>query len=357
MRITFILPGPVRIPMGGAKVVYAHASGLAERGHQVTVVTPTRANGGLLGWVREQAVRVRDRWHGVGTAGAYYEPIGVTTRVLPRVEADTIPDGEAVIATGAQTAPWVQALPDSKGDRFYFIQGYETFVDARALDTWHLPLHRFTCSSWLAREVEKAGEGVIGVVPNAIDPSEFNLQRPIEGRAPRIVALYHRHEVKGPDVLIDALRTIGKARPEVAVDIITARPPSHSLPSWVHLHIRPSLDELRRIYNAASIVLHTSRSEGWALVPMEAAACGCAVAASLNFGIQEYLEDGRSMRGVAVGDGVELGLATLDLLEDDEVRVNLAHAAHEAVSAFTWKASTDHLESLLLQTTTRTDAS
>ena len=65
MRITFVLPNPIRIPMGGAKVAYQHASGLAARGHEVRVVAPRQGDSGPLALARRAAVAVRDRLHGV----------------------------------------------------------------------------------------------------------------------------------------------------------------------------------------------------------------------------------------------------------------------------------------------------
>jgi glycosyltransferase involved in cell wall biosynthesis len=223
----------------------------------------------------------------------------------------------------------------------------ETFADTNARATWHFPMHRITCAHWLRHAVEAEGEAVLGVVPNAIDPDEFFVERPLEARPPRVVALYHRHPVKGPDVLITVLRHLREARPDVEADVFAARPPSHRLPSWVRVHVRPSVAELRALYNGAALLLHTSRSEGWPLVAMEAAACGCAVAATANEGIREYLADNESMRAVASGDGEALARAALDLLDSPAERVRLAEAARDAVADYRWTTSTERLEVLL----------
>jgi glycosyltransferase involved in cell wall biosynthesis len=346
VRITFVLPAPVRIPMGGAKVVYAHAAGLAARGHEVVVVGPRRAGEGVAARAREAAVRLRDRLHAVADA-PYYEAAGVRTLVVPSASARWVPDGDAVIATGAQTTPWVHTLPHTKGVKAYFIQGLETFITAGVRDTWHLQMHRITCAHWLRRAVEASGAPVLGVVPNAIDPAEFFLERPIEGRARRVVALYHRHEVKGPDVLLDVLGRLRAAMPGVEADVFAARPPSHRLPPWVRVHVRPSTAALRAIYNGAAVLLHTSRSEGWPLVPMEAAACGCAVAATANEGIREYFADGETMRAVPPGDAAALAEAAGGLLADLEARTRLAEAARRAVGQLSWETSTARFEALL----------
>ena len=111
----------------------------------------------------------------------------------------------------------------------------------------------------------------------------------------------------------------------------------------------PETDELVALYNRASVCLHTSRLEGWGLVPMEAAACGCAVVATASRGVSEYLSDGRSMCLVDVGDAHGLAAHAARLLSRPDERIQIAVAGIEDVSRFSWAESTDRLESVLLQ--------
>ena len=332
--------------MGGAKVVFAHAAGLAARGHEVSVVAPRQGGRGVRDHVFRAAVAVRDRLHGVAGRRAY-APADVRSVEIPTPDPRHFPDADVVIATGVQTAPWVAALPPRKGRRFYFVQGDERFVLPAARDSWHLGLTLITCAAWLAREMEAAGLGVRAVIPNAIDPTEFGLDQPIHDRGARVVALYHRHPVKGPDVLIAAVSAILDERPEVEVAVFSARPPSHRLPSGVRVHLRPDPGALRRLYNESAVLLHPSRSEGWPLVPMEAAVCGCAVIASSNSGVNEYLTDGETMMAAPVGDGQALGRQALDVLANDALRTRLAEAARDRVSRLSWAESTARLEDAL----------
>ncbi len=346
MRITFVLPTPIRIPMGGAKVVYEHARGLVERGHSVSVVAPKQDARSPVALARRAAVAVRDRLHGVAGAHAYAAS-GVETIDLPNPSGTSFPDADVTIATGVQTAPWVARLPPEAGRGVYFVQGDETFVRSDARESWHLGLPLLTCARWLASEMEAVGLQPLATIPNAIDPVEFGVDVPLDARPAQLVALYHRHPVKGPDVLLDALDTVHRQRPDVAADVFCARPPSHTLPDWVSVHVRPKPRHLRALYNGAQVLLHPSRSEGWPLVPMEAAACGCAVVASLNPGVQEYLASGESMLGVPIGDGQALGTAALDALSNPTARRRLSQNAQRSVGALSWRESTDLLEQTL----------
>ena len=333
--------------MGGAAVVYRHAAGLAARGHEVRVVAPTLGAGGLPGRLRAAAVCVRDRLHGVADV-PYYGAQGVETVEVDAVRPTSFPEGESVIATGFQTAPWVATLPTRAGQKSYFLQHDERHLDARAGATWRLPFLRIAVAAWIAETVEAAGCPVAGVVPNAVDRGEFALDAPLVGREPRVVALYHRLPAKGPETLVAALSMLRRLRPDVQADVIAARPPSHRLPADVHVHIRPDALALRALYNRAAVVLHTSRLEGWGLVPMEAAACGCAVVATASRGVAEFLRAGVSMREVPVGDARALATETAALLSDEPARIALATAAMADVARFSWDASTAEFERLLL---------
>lgn len=327
-------------------MVYQHAKGLVERGHEVTVVAPNRMNG-LPGVARAAAQRLRNRWHGVAER-PLWAPEGVRTVEVASPKGLNIDSYESVIATGHQTAPWVhRAMGERVSGRVYFIQGDERYQTPLAEATWDLPFTRISISHWLADVLAEHGAPVAAVIPNAVDRETFTCTNPPEGREPRVIALYHRLPVKGPDTLIDALTRLKPLVPEVQATVITARPPQHRLPSWVSVRIRPDADSLVELYNRAAVCLHTSRLEGWGLVPMEAAACGCAVVATASRGVSEYLADGRSMLQVNVGDANGLATHTARLLAHPEERAHLAQAGIEDVSRFSWESSTSRLESVL----------
>lgn len=343
MRVTFVLPAPVRVPMGGAYVVYQHAAGLAALGHDVTVLAPARI--GALGWLRQPAVRLRDLWQGIAPA-AYYDAPGVRTVEVEALEE--APASHAVIATGIQTFPFVSSLPQSAGVKVSFVQGEETFVQPDARASWAIPVPVIACSRWLAAEVAAAGGHVLGVAPNAPNPNVVDGDVPVSPRAPSVLALYHRHPVKGPDLLKTAYGILRDARPDLPLRGFSARRPSHRLPPGTEVHVRPDVRTLKRLYAQTSIFLHTSRSEGWGLTPMEAAANGCAIVATPSRGVNEFLEPGRSMRQTAAS-GEALAEAVLDLLADEATRDRLAKAGRRDASRFSWGESTVRFESFLNQ--------
>ena len=42
MKITFILPGVIKIPIGGVKIIYRYAKELSSLGHTVCIISPQR---------------------------------------------------------------------------------------------------------------------------------------------------------------------------------------------------------------------------------------------------------------------------------------------------------------------------
>ena len=347
MRVTFVLPAPIRVPVGGAAVVYRHAAGLVARGHAVTVVSPRQTGQGLAAVARRWAIPIRDRLHGVAAATAYRAD-GVRMLDVARIEASRLPSAEAVIATGFQTVKPVLGLPERHGIHIHFVQGDETFVDAGARSAWRLPMTRIACAPWLADAIREDGGTCLGVVPNAADPAFFACDADAD-RAPRVLALYHRHPVKGPDRLVAALHHIQSARPDAEMDVFCARPPSHRFPPGVRVHVRPSPTELHALYARAAVFLHTSRSEGWPLTPMEAAASGCAVVATRNLGVEDVLACGATMACAPSDAAPALAAVALDVLARPDERRRLGTAARGRAAEFEWDALTDRFEALLVQ--------
>ena len=64
----------------------------------------------------------------------------------PDLSAKYFPDADAVFATAWFTAFDINDLPPNKGEKFYLIQHYETWMGPKDLvdKTWLMPLHKVT---------------------------------------------------------------------------------------------------------------------------------------------------------------------------------------------------------------------
>jgi len=90
-------------------------------------------------------------------------------------------------------------------------------------------------------------------------------------------------------------------------------------------------------------------AEGWHLPPAEAMACGCAVVSTDIGGVRDYAEHEKTALLSPPGDPEALTKNLLRLLEDDNLRIQLAKAGHKRIQEFTWDRSTDLLEQFLIQ--------
>jgi hypothetical protein len=349
MKISFILPTLIKIPIGGVKVIYRHAEELTKFGHKVTIISPKRQGNNFYHLLKADTIRIRDFLHKVEDKPYYDTPPGVEHHIISFPLEKYIPDGDVIIATGWQTAYWVASFSAQKGTKFYFLQNFETYQgnEKKIKHTWKLPLKKIVISKWLMQTAKKMDEIAYGPIPNAIDPNEFYLTSPIDNRTPQISMLYHRLPIKGSREGLIALERLKKSNQNLKAIIFTSRTPKISIPNWIKLAIRPNLEQLREIYNSTSIFLHTSHQEGWGLCPMEALACGCAVVATANEGIQEYIIHNKTGLLNPIGDVDGIIKNTQYLLDNPMERVQIARMGKERINKFSWIKSTKQLEEIL----------
>jgi glycosyltransferase involved in cell wall biosynthesis len=344
MRINFLLPGHGEKPGGGIKVVYEYANGLAMRGHDVTVIHPSRLE--IDTPVTKRPAKLwrflyrkasggyrPDRWFEIDRK--------VRLKWVPSLHPRYIPPGDATIATACATAEWLAHYPPEKGNPFYLIQGYETFAfsEKRLLATWRMPFQKIVVSRWLQKIVEGIGESA-AYIPNGIDFEKFGIDIDIIKRDSFSIAMmHHRAESKGCQDGLEALRRVCAQVPNLRVSLFGLDPgigTSDEHISYIH---DPSQDRLRRLYNEAAVFVAPNRIEGWGLPPAEAMACGCAVAATDNGGHREFAEHGVTALLSPVKDPSSLAKNILQLIQDKELRHRIALAGSARIHTFTWPQS------------------
>jgi glycosyltransferase involved in cell wall biosynthesis len=341
---------------GGIRVLAIHAERLQRRGHQVTVVSAPP-------WQPPLGRRVKSLLLGRGwpkdadAEPSWFDGVRVPHRVLERVRPVTdadVPDADVVVATFWTTAHPVAALSPRKGGKAIFVQGYETAPDRfdPVLDAvWRLPLAKIVVASWLAELArERFGDTNVHVVPNSVDPLQFNA--PPRGRQARPTAgvLYTTIPAKGAEVAVAALERVRRRLPELRViafsaERISARLP---LPDWIEFHYRPPQDEIRRIYASCDVWLCASRREGFHLPALEAMACRCPVVSTRMGGPRDFIAEGVNGFLADVGDAAALCERLLEIFQSEEDRwKRMSDAALATAQGYTWDDATALLEAAL----------
>jgi glycosyltransferase involved in cell wall biosynthesis len=358
VKVSFVVPGYARDPIGGVGVVYQYANGLVTRGHEVTVVHAARYRRFprlLDGRPRGQLEQLVSGWRDLRRG----PPVAVGwLRVDPRVELryvatispHSVPDGDAVVATAWQTADPVAALPARKGLGAYLIQHHETWSGraSRVDATWRLPLRTIVIARWIEARARAMGLTDVHRLPGAIDTRKFHVAQPVDARPRRIAMLASEWPWKGRDDGVAALERVRSVVPDVAAVLFGAGPRPNNLPAWIDYRQDPPQAALvREIYNGSSIYLCPSHAEGWHLPPAEAMACGTAVVTTAIDGVADYAIDGETALLSPVRDPEGLAANLVRLLTDEPLRVSLARTGHRHIQQFTWPASTAVLESVL----------
>ncbi len=319
-------------------MVVAHGNRLIRRGHGVTIVCfrqpwPCRPRPFIRRLYREvRAFNGRARDH-------LDDFEGRLLFVDPRGLAPTVPDGDVVVATHWLTANPVARLPESKGVKCYFIQGYEihAFAASDIQATWRLPMRKVVVSHWLRdRITETLGNEQIFVVPNGIDPRQFDAQ-PRGLHDPRTVGLtYSPAPVKGTGIALEAIRLARRQIPNLRVVCYGATRPTRKvpLPKDVQYHLRPTRERLCDVYTSADVWLCASEREGFALPPLEAMACRCPVVVTRCGGPSEFVGDGYNGFLVNLADVDGMAERMVTLLSDAKQWKRMSDAAYETSQRF-----------------------
>jgi len=331
--------------MGGVKVVWQHARQLTREGHAVTLVYPQEINGG---W-RQVAKGLYDWLGGVPDRPYYPPPDGVQQLVIPHIEASLLPEADAILAVGWQTIHQVADLPHKVGVPFYFIQALETYDEHKksVLKGYRLPVVKIVIAQWIKRALEQLGATAEGPIYNAVDKTEFYPPDKQQHREIDVLFYYHPHPIKGSKDALAILRRLKARCPSLKVECFAARRPVRSWPEVSQYHVRPAIETLRNLYQRSKVFLHTSLSEGWALPVMEAMACGAAVVAYGNEGVQEYAHHQRDAWLVPVGDREAAAEGAYKVISSDSLRQTLTINGYETVQQYSLSDCTQRLLQIL----------
>lgn len=175
------------------------------------------------------------------------------------------------------------------------------------------------------------------VVPNAPDPGLFGVARRTS-KPPMIVTMARLNEIKGLDVLLEAMAIVRRRRPKVTATVLGG-------PQRGYAHHAEELERLRTtlqlestvtfaghveqphdVLATASVYVQPSRWEGVPIAVLEAMALGLPVVATRVGGLTELIEHGVTGLLVPPSDAGALADAILQVLDAPEVADRLGSA-------------------------------
>lgn len=336
---------------GGIKVVFELANQLEAKGHQVKIYYPYLlsdrnwfSRDGLMAMLKMLKFTFVRRI-------AWFD-LWVPVLRVPRLTEKYLTDADAVVATAHETAAWCAALPERCGQKFYFIQGYENWAESEeALHaTYRPPMTKIVISTDLGRKIESICGEKPEVVINGINPQVFYPLLNAKNEFPTILMLYHTNPQKGVQLGLQVVSKVKAIFPDLKLVLFGAyKPQSGELPDYAEFEFKPSPSKLRELYNKADVYLCPSLNEGGPLTNMEAMACGTAVLTTRVGAVPDYAVEGESALVVEPGSSEQMTQSLIKLLENENLRSEVAKMGLKQIQKFTTTAQTDNFERILLK--------
>ena len=360
MKVTFVIAQADL--SGGVRVVSIYAQQLRARGHEVVVVArpsraPTfkeKAKSALTGRALPSAAR---------SGPNHFDGLDLDLRFIDShraVTAADVPDADVIVATWWETAEWVEAMPESKGAKAYFIQHYEVQNGqpvARVERTWRLPMHKITISQWLVDLArDNFGDTNVTLVPNSVDLKQFSSPPRGKQPVPTVGVMYSTVPFKGCEVSLRAVDLATRVVPRLKLVAFGYRDPSPELPlpPGAEFQRQPPQDVLKGIYGKCDAWLFSSRSEGFGLPLLEAMACRTPVIATPAGAAPDLCAGGGGLL-VPMDDAAAMarGIERIVGMPDAAWR-EMSDKAHATASSYSWEDATDRFEAALRQAIDRT---
>jgi glycosyltransferase involved in cell wall biosynthesis len=346
MRITFCLPAKANYPVGGYKIVYEYANRLVERGHIVNIgYDQTKCCSSyvmpefLKNLARKYSACKRLKWFPLDKRVRSFSSI--------KYKNEQVPDADIIVATAATTAYPISKLDDSKGRKYYLIQGFENWdlSEDEVISTYRFGLKNMVISKWLKEIVDKYAIQESIYIPNVIDCNVFGVDNPIcERRNHSIAFLYHKSENKGVRYTLEVIERLKEMYSDLKVCAFGVPSKPDVLPDWVEYYQKANQATLRTIYNDTSVFICSSVEEGFGLTGAESMACGCCLVSSDYGGVRDYAVSGQSALLSPVGDVDGMVSNVVRVFEDDALRIKIAEKGCEDIHKLSWDNSIDILE-------------
>ena len=340
--ITFLMCGSGKYPSGGYKVIYEQANRLSETGYDVYIVYPVHVFirkitvRNILGIIRRYLKgfigdRFKAHWFDLNHKIHEVKVFSLKQRNVPKTVF--------YCATALEISYFLDTYAVPEKNKLYYIQDFEAWgghSESMVYNSYCFPMRKITIAPWLAERVKKVGQDST-LIPNGFDFDYFKLSNSVENRSPyEIVMLYHKDDRKRCVDSINALKIVKQKIPQLHVTMF-GTPDKPDFPEWFSYYQSPDKETHNKIYNNASVFIAASKAEGMALPPAESMICGCALACTDIPGFSMYAINEKTALTSPVYDYQKLAENIIKLIENNELRIELAKSGNEFIRQFTWE--------------------
>ncbi len=164
--------------------------------------------------------------------------------------------------------------------------------------------------------------------------------------------MYSRHVLKDIETTLAAIVKVQKYFPQLKVVSFGGKDldSNQYFPSNFEFHLSPPQTLIPELYRSADCWIISSKSEGFYMPGIEAAACRCPLVSTRCGGPEDYIEHGKSGYLVDIGDSDRMAEYIKKILElDDKNWQKMSEASYKKSLEFDWDLSAEILEKALLK--------
>lgn len=347
-KIFFVLPGYSRRPIGGYKIIYQYANKLAEDGYKVNIVylEYNRFPKFSLKWL------VLKYWTQNGPSWLKLNRRIKKYTVNSNLSTIEYNKDDVVIASSVETVEPTKRLFADINNKFYFIQDLEDWNVSRdyLISTYNMGFTNIAISKWLKEFVDKHSKRKTIYLRNPIDIKKYHVINLITNRDPYTIGmLYHKASYKGSDCTLDTIKQLKSEYPKLKLIMFGTRETPKNLPNWIKYYKNASQATTINIYNSIGIFVCGTIKEGFGLTGLEAMACGAALVSTDYLGAREYALNGVNSILSPVTDYKKLGENIRLLIDNPELRLQLAKNGVKTVADFSWNVAYKRFKSIIFK--------
>lgn len=193
------------------------------------------------------------------------------------------------------------------------------------------------------------------IVPNGVDADKYQLAN-VNRDEGALLTIGRLSKRKGQDTILKTFQKVHKRRSETHLHIVGKGPAREDLEKLalelnifdaVTFHGYVSTTRKVQLMNQSGLFIFASHQEGFGLVLLEAMAAGLPVVARKLPVYEDFFTQEKHGRLVSDHNEKKLADAAINLLENKQKMMNIRSVNRQTAQKFTWTTSVEHTEAVL----------